>query len=98
MERDDLSDGAQTQPLAGSGSGSSFVEVVARSLAACLVQDGEPSAAASVGESYAVVDVTGVYDFTTVTSPQPVGSEADAQPLAGCDSQMALVALMTCTQ
>ena len=30
MERDDLGDGAQTQPLAGSGSASSVVEVVAQ--------------------------------------------------------------------
>ena len=46
MERDDLGDGAQTQPLAASGSG---CFVVAQSLAACLVLDEEPSAA-SVGE------------------------------------------------
>ena len=58
MERDDPGDGAQAQPLAGSGSGSSFVEVV-ESLAACLAQDEEPSAAASVGESYVFVDATG---------------------------------------
>ena len=38
MERDDIGDGAQTQPLAGSGLGC-FVEVVAQYLAACLVQD-----------------------------------------------------------
>ena len=49
MERDDLGDGAQTQLVAASGSGC-FVEV-AQSLVARLVQDEEPSAAASVGES-----------------------------------------------
>ena len=67
MERDDLGDGAQTQPLAASGSGSGVL-VVAQSLAACLVQDEQPSAAASVGESYAVADVTGLDDWMTVTS------------------------------
>jgi len=79
MELDDLGDGAQTQPLAASGSGCS-VEVVAQSLAARLVQDEEPSAAASVGESYVVVDATGFDDLKTVASHQAVGLVADAQP------------------
>ena len=56
MERDDLGDGAQTQPLAVSESGSGCFVVVAQSLAVCLVQAKEPSAAASVGESYVFVD------------------------------------------
>ena len=110
MERDP-GDGAQTQPLAGSESGSSFVQVVAQSLAgsgSSLVQDEQPAAvgAASVGASY--VDVTGFDDVTTVTSqdqPLAVGSVAEAepsaenaQPLAGGDPKMALVALRSCTQ
>ena len=96
MERDDLGDGAQAQPLAASGSGC-FVEIVALSLAACLVQDEEPSAAASVGECV-VVHAAGLDDWTTVASHQAVGSVADAQALAGGDPQMALVALRSCTQ
>ena len=50
------------------------------------MQDEEPSAAASVGESYVVVDAKGFDDLTTVTSQtshQAVGSVAGAQPLAG---------------
>ena len=70
----------------------------AQSLAACLVHGEEPSAAASVGESYMVVDATGFDDLTTVTSHQAVGSLADAQPLAGGDPQIAWVALRSCTQ
>ena len=100
MERDDLGDGAQTQPLAASESGSGVL-VVDQSLAACLVQDEQPSAAASVGESYVVVDATGFDDWMTVTSQtshQAVGSVAGAQPLAGGDPQIALVALRSCTQ
>ena len=85
MERDDLGDGAQTQPLAASESGSGVL-VVDQSLAACLVQDEQPSAAASVGEfgeSYVVVDARAFDDLTTVTSQtshQAVGSVAGAQP------------------
>ena len=44
------------------------------------------------------VDATGFDDLTTVASHQAVGSVADAQPLAGGDPQMALVALRSCTQ
>ena len=51
------------------------------------------SAAASVLESYVVVDATGFDDLTTISRHQAVGSVADAQPLAGGDPQMALVAL-----
>ena len=88
MEQDEPSDGAQTQPLAGSESGSSFVQVVAQSLAgsgSSLVQDEQPAAvgAASVGASY--VDVTGFDDVTPVTSqdqPLAVGSVAEAEPSA----------------
>ena len=53
MERDDLGDGAQTKPLADSESGSGVL-VVDQSSAACLVQDEQPSAAASLVESYVV--------------------------------------------
>ena len=90
MEQYDLGDGAQTQRLAGWGSGSSFVEVVSQSLPACLVQDEEPSAAAA--------GATGFDDLATVTSHQAVGSVADAQPLAGGDPHVALVPLRSCTQ
>ena len=68
------------------------MEVVAQALAARFVQDEEPSAAASVRESYVVVDATGLYDLTTVTSHQAVGSVADAQALAGGVHQIELVA------
>ena len=53
------------------------------------MQDEDPSAAASVGESYVLVDATGFDDLTTVTSHQAVGLVADAQPLAGGDPQIA---------
>ena len=76
MERDDLGDGAQTQPLAASESGSGVL-VVGQSLAACLVQDEQPSAAASVGESYVVVDANGVDDSTAVTHVRQVIKRLD---------------------
>ena len=74
------------------------MEVATQSLTACLVQDEEPSAAASAGGSYVVVDARDFDDLTTVTSHQAVGSAADAQPLAGGDPQVALVSLRSCMQ
>ena len=62
------------------------------------MQDEEPSAAASVGEYYVAVDVTGLDVLATGTSYQAVGSVADVQPLAGGGPQVPLVALRSCAQ